>query len=152
MKPESTTSAAKAMQIVPENRETGQYDAILSDGELASCGCETLDPVLLQSAWEHAATFGEARGDYGSGDNNSNSNSRSHSSVMRVSPRENLDLRIFCGTWNVAGELYAAAVLQYGRYLLLVVFVSDTAQRVLIRPSSMVSKKLSVKIIKFHFF
>lgn len=71
------------------------------DGD-GSCGCEALDPALVQSAWEQAARS-KAQEKHG-GVGGEVGGSGGSSSVFRVSPSETLDLRIFCGTWNVAGE------------------------------------------------
>lgn len=56
-----------------------------------ACSYDTADAVYMESAWEQAAA---SRGRANGG-----------SDVPRVSPPETLDLRVFCGTWNVAGEL-----------------------------------------------
>lgn len=63
-----------------------------------SCDCGSTDPATKPSAWEQAS----------SSVLNGNDNSGTGSTGVRVSrvsvsPAETLDLRIFCGTWNVAG-------------------------------------------------
>lgn len=75
----STSTGIKP--IVPLDKESSAVNG---------CGCDTEGPEIMQSAWEQAATL-RMRG----GESNS---------ALRIIPREALDLRIFCGTWNVAGE------------------------------------------------
>lgn len=64
-----------------------------------SCGCGTTDPVTKASAWEQmASSIVDAEGNHSGG-----GDGRTNSSSIRVGPAETLDLRIFCGTWNVSG-------------------------------------------------
>lgn len=68
-----------------------------------SCDCESTDPVTKPSAWEQASSS------IRNGDENSGTDSGGGGVVGRVSvsPAGPLDLRIFCGTWNVAGLICA---------------------------------------------
>lgn len=61
------------------------------------CSCGAVNPVDMESAWEQMAALRAKGGGAGSGGS-------INSSSVRVSPTEILDLRIFCGTWNVAGK------------------------------------------------
>lgn len=88
-------SAASRAPTLPPRRPsvqaTSQTD---TSGTPDGCGCKALDPALVDSAWEHAASLTARR---------SAGRAKNGSSVKRSSPLETLDLRIFCGTWNVAG-------------------------------------------------
>lgn len=65
-----------------------------SGGDGDGCSCEAVNPVSMESAWEKMMALRVECLGAGSNMNNSSS-SRSR--------KEPLDLRIFAGTWNVAG-------------------------------------------------
>lgn len=102
----STPSRSSASSIPPPSvlpsacpdavTESGRSDA---DG---SCGWKSGDPALAPSAWEQEARLKTQENHGGVGGNVGGAGGSS--SVFRLSPTETLDLRIFCGTWNVAGE------------------------------------------------
>lgn len=74
-----------------------------------SCDCGSIDPVTKSSAWERTSSS-ILKGEDDSGHTN---NTSVRASRVSVSPAETLDLRIFCGTWNVAGMRVLLAVLAF---------------------------------------
>lgn len=79
---------------VPGGQE-GDEDEVDNGGN--GCRCGAVDPVHMESAWEHmSALRANGGGPVRSGG--------IKSARVRVGATETLDLRIFCGTWNVAGE------------------------------------------------
>ncbi|CAM9934305.1 unnamed protein product [Scytosiphon promiscuus] len=64
------------------------------------CDCDRNDPVTTPSAWEQTWCSRGNSTSMGS----SNGPGRINTASIQIGPTETLDLRIFCGTWNVAGR------------------------------------------------
>ena len=69
-----------------------------NENDNGGCSCAAVDPVTMESAWEKMSAMKATAGSTSNGSGNASS------ARVKVSSPAALDLRIFCGTWNVAGK------------------------------------------------